>query len=56
LWPRGSSPTVSWNNTAQQVRFWFRGFPDNFQTLSPGIERGKYYFFQSPAGQTIPMN
>ena len=46
----------SWNNTSQQFNFWFRGFPDGFQTLTLGIERGKYYFFQSPAGATIPMN
>jgi hypothetical protein len=46
----------SWNNGAQQFNFWFRGFPDNFQTLTPGIERGKYYFFQSPGGQVIPMD
>jgi alpha-tubulin suppressor-like RCC1 family protein len=46
----------SWNNGAQQFNFWFRGFPDNFQTLTSGIERGKYYFFQAPAAQTIPMN
>jgi hypothetical protein len=46
----------SWNNTSQQFNFWFRGFPDSFQTVAPGIERGKYYFFQAPAGHTIPMD
>jgi hypothetical protein len=46
----------SWNNALQQFNFWFRGFPVNFQTLTVGIERGKYYFFQAPAGATIPMN
>jgi alpha-tubulin suppressor-like RCC1 family protein len=46
----------SWNNASQQFNFWFRGFPDNFQTLTAGIERGKYYFFQAPLGQTITMN
>jgi hypothetical protein len=33
-----------------------RGFPANFQTLTGGVERGKDYFFQSPAGQTIAEN
>jgi alpha-tubulin suppressor-like RCC1 family protein len=46
----------SWNNAAQQFNFWFRGFPGNFQTLTAGIERGQYYFFQTPAGQTISMD
>jgi hypothetical protein len=46
----------SWDNAAQQFNFWFRGFPDNFQTLTAGVERGKYYFFQTPAGQTIAMD
>jgi alpha-tubulin suppressor-like RCC1 family protein len=46
----------SWNNTLQQFNCWFRGFPDSFQTLTGGIEPGNYYFFQTPAGQTIAMN
>ncbi len=45
-----------WNNVQQRFDFWFRGFPDGFQTLTAGIERGKYYFFQSPANQQIPMD
>jgi len=46
----------SWDNPGQEFRFWFRGFPDNFQTLSNGIERGKHYFFQAPGGVTILMD
>jgi alpha-tubulin suppressor-like RCC1 family protein len=59
----GSYPSIAavtaifcWNNVTQGFNFWFRGFPDGFQTLVNGIERGKYYFFQTPAGQTIPMD
>ncbi len=45
-----------WDNAGQQFRFWFRGFPDAFQTLAGGLERGKFYFFQTPANANIPMN
>ncbi len=50
------SAIFQWDNAGQLFDFWFRGFPDNFQTLSPGIQRGGYYFFQAPAGQTIVMD
>ena len=52
----GVTAIFSWNNPTQQFQFWFRGFPTNFQTLTPGLERGKYYFFQTPGGVTVSMN
>ena len=45
-----------WSNDNQQFKFWFRGFPDPFQTLIAGIERGKHYFFQAPTGLNILMD
>ena len=51
----GVSAIFGWNNGGQKFDFWFRGFPTGFQTLT-GIERGKYYFFQSPGAVTVPMN
>ncbi len=44
------------NDAARPFTFWFRGFPDNFQTLTAGIQPGRYYFFPTPAGQEIPMD
>ena len=51
------SAIFQWNNGIQQINFWFRGFPANFQTLPvAGVERGKYYFFQVTAPTTFVMN
>ena len=50
------SAIFQWNNLVQQFNFWFRGFPQNFQTLPMGVERGKYYFFQVTAATLFPMN
>ena len=50
------SAIFAWDNASQAFRFWFRGFPDSFQTLSAGIERGRYYFFQTPGNLTVAMD
>jgi hypothetical protein len=51
----GVSAIFWWNNPAQQFNFWFRGFPDNFQTLT-GLQPGGFYFFQTSGGVTVPMD
>ena len=51
----GVSAIFGWDNPGQLFKFWFRGFPIGFQTLT-GIDRGKYYFFQTPGAVTVPMN
>jgi len=43
------SAVFEWSNSAQSFRFWFRGFPDSFNTLTTLTTHG-YYFFQSPGG------
>ena len=46
-----------WENTTHQFQFWFRGFPDPFQTLTPGLIHGGFYFFQAAqANVPVPMN
>jgi uncharacterized repeat protein (TIGR01451 family) len=50
------SAIFQWNNASQQFNFWFRGFPANFQTLPSGVERGRFYFFQTTGAATIPMD
>ena len=50
------SAIFQWNNGTQQFNFWFRGFPNNFQTLPTGVERGRYYFFQVTGPTTFIMN
>jgi hypothetical protein len=40
-------PFFGWSNSAQQFKFWFRGFPDGFHSLTTGIETSKAYFFQA---------
>ena len=58
--PAGPLPDVvtaifSWSNALQQFNFWFRGFPDNFQTLA-ALQPGGFYFFQTQGGVTVPMD
>jgi len=52
------SPSITaifqWRNSAQQFLFWFRSFPDGFQTLT-SISRGSYYFFQNTGGLNFVM-
>lgn len=50
------SAIFAWDNASQAFRFWFRGFPDTFHTLTNGIERGRYYFFQTPGNLTVAMD
>ena len=52
----GISAIFQWDNPAQQFLFWFRGFPINFQTLTGGVVRGSYYFFQATGALSFPMN
>ena len=55
--PGGVTAVFSWENSQQQFQFWFRGFPDSFQTLTPGLVHGDFYFFQATkAGVNVPMN
>ncbi len=54
--PAGVTALFNWDNGGQQFRFWFRGFPDAFQTLTAGLQRGKYYFFQGTGGVLVPVN
>jgi CSLREA domain-containing protein len=49
------SAVFRWENTSQQFQFWFRGFPDNFQTLQGGLQTGEFYFFQSPGNTTVTV-
>jgi hypothetical protein len=44
--PTAVTQVLSWDPTIQNWKFWFRGFPDSFQTL-PGLSAGKWYMFQS---------
>ena len=41
---------------AERTHFWFRGFPDNFQTLVNGLVHGEHYFFQSNQVVQVPMD
>ena len=50
------SAIFQWNNPLHQFNFWFRGFPPNFQTLPTGVERGKFYFFQTTGPANIVMD
>ena len=52
----GVTAMFSWNNSQQRFDFWFRGFPDGFQTLTGGIERARHYFLQSPEGLIVLMD
>lgn len=52
----GISAIFQWDNTAQQFKFWFRGFPIGFQTMTGGVLRGSYYFFQATGALSFPMN
>ncbi len=55
----GATPVSAiflWSNGDQQFKFWFRGFPDTFQTLpvTGALSAGNNYFFQTTAQATIP--
>ena len=71
LWTGSLIPTVSldqtgvmppevtaifqWNNSIQQFNFWFRGFPPSFQTLTPGLVPGGFYFFQATGSAVVSV-
>ena len=48
------SAVFQWSSGAQQFRFWFRGFPQTFNTLTGGLQYGSFYFFQ--ASQAISVS
>ncbi len=52
--PDAVTAVFNWSNENQRFDFWFRGFPDGFQTLSDGLTYGDYYFFQSTAAN-VPI-
>ena len=52
----GISAIFQWDNPSQQFKFWFRGFPIGFQTMTGGVVRGSYYFFQATGALSFPMN
>jgi hypothetical protein len=55
--PSQVTAVFEWSDPGQQFRFWFRGFPANFQTLTEGLHFCGHYFFQDSAGgHTITMN
>jgi len=51
--PPEVAAVFNWNNANQGFDFWFRGFPDGFQTLHNGIHAWQYYFFQASAPGTL---
>jgi hypothetical protein len=46
-----------WDNSVQQFKFWFRGFPDSFQTIpaTPALGAGSAYFFQTTGVASLPQ-
>ena len=54
--PGGVTAMFNWSNGAQQFKFWFRGFPDSFQTMTGGLLRGDYYFFQSTGNPQVNVD
>ncbi len=54
--PAAVSAVFRWENSIQLFQFWFRGFPDNFQTLANGLVHGEHYFFQSNQVVQVPMD
>jgi hypothetical protein len=48
------SAVFEWSNANQSFRFWFRGFPANFNTLAT-LNADGFYFFQGPAGQLVTI-
>jgi hypothetical protein len=53
--PPAVTAIFHWYNSGQTFRFWFRGFPPAFHTLSE-ISRGGYYFFQNTGGLNFVMD
>ena len=51
--PADVTAVFLWDNLGQSFKFWFRGFPDGFQTLM-NVQSYRYYFFQaSTAGVPV---
>ncbi len=53
--PGAVSAVFRWNNPSQNFQFWFRGFPDSFNTLPPALTAGEFYFLQSAGGTTVQV-
>jgi alpha-tubulin suppressor-like RCC1 family protein len=53
--PMPISAVFQWSVASQQFRFWFRGFPTSFNTLSGGLQYGSFYFFQSLQPVSVPL-
>jgi hypothetical protein len=52
--PLAVTAIFEWDNPGQAFKFWFRGFPDNFNTLV-GVSQGGFYFFQATGVTNITM-
>ena len=51
LLPAEVTALFEWDNPGQAFKFWFRGFPDGFQTLT-NVQSYRYYFFQASTAGT----
>ena len=51
--PPEVTAVFGWDNASQGFDFWFRGFPDGFQTLQAGLHAWHYYFFQAGGPGTL---
>ncbi len=51
--PLDVSALFRWDNTLQQFRFWFRGFPESFNTLGSIVTTGGSYHVQASAVTTV---
>ncbi len=54
--PAQVTAVFEWDNDNQLFDFWFRGFPDSFQTLVNGLVPGGHFFFQSTGGVQVTMD
>jgi subtilisin family serine protease len=51
--PTAMGALFEWDDSSQQFRFWFRGFPTAFQTLTGGLAPGRTYFIQASGAATV---
>jgi len=54
--PGGITAMFNWSDAGQLFKFWFRGFPDSFQTMTGGLLRGSFYFFQGTGGVVVNVD
>jgi hypothetical protein len=52
--PPAISAVFQWSNGSQSFKFWFRGFPANFNTLA-SLEKNGFYFFQGSGGTLVTV-